>query len=205
MNKYNILSVIVFLSFVSCNSTKMVSSWTQPGKTVHMEKLQKVLVVAMLLNETSRHKAEDQMVTYLNGTGIASYSYLNANFNTNSDKAIQRKIKSDGFDGAITMRLVDLDKDSIYYPGSTNVSYPDYYRNFDGYYYRNYELYSTPGIYSQTKVYTIETTVYSMKEDKLIWSGVTKSVNPAGVNRMTNEISTIVYKKMRKEGFVSNK
>jgi hypothetical protein len=45
--------------------------------------------------------------------------------------------------------------------------------------------------------------VYSIKEDKIIWSGLTETTNPDGVESMTNEIVKTVYKKMVKEGFIS--
>lgn len=203
MKKISLWVIGSVLLLTSCSSTRIVSSWKQPNKQVNLEKLHKVLVVALLNNELNRHKAEDQMVAYLQGKGVASYNYLTDDFNKNNEKALQKKIKEGGFDGAITMRLVDLDKDSVYYPGSFNTNYPNYYRNFDGYYYRNFELFNTPGIYAMTRTYTIETTVFSIKEDKLIWVGITKSVNPKGIQKMTNEIASVLYRKMRKEGFVT--
>ena len=78
-----------------------------------------------------------------------------------------------------------------------------FYRNFSGYYYRNWPFYSTPGYYSTTKTYTVEINVYSIKEDKIIWSGITQTINPDGVKKMTEEIADVVYKKMIAEGFIS--
>ena len=47
----------------------------------------------MFNNETSNHKAEDQMVSYLEGKGIPSYNYLNNSFDKTRVEAIQNKIK----------------------------------------------------------------------------------------------------------------
>jgi hypothetical protein len=186
----------------SCSSTRITSSWREPDKTVVIEKLNKVLVVALFKDETSRHKAEDQMAGYLGGKGIVSYNYLDANFNKANEQLLRAKLKADGFDGAVTMRLVDVDKEKLYTPGNMSF-YPRYYRNFSSYYYRSWSNYSTPGYYSTTKTYSIETNVYSLKEDKIIWSGLTETTNPDGVQKMTEEVAHIVYKKMLKEGFVS--
>ncbi len=187
---------------MSCNSTRITTSWKEPDKQIRIVRLHKILVVALLNNETNRRIAEDQMVSFMKGKGIASYNYVDADFNKKNEKALQKKIKLDGFDGAITMRLLDVDKDTMYRPGSFT-SYPDYYRSFDGYYARSFEVYTTPGIYSTTKTYTIQTNVFSVKEDKIIWSGITRSINPKGVDKMTGEISKAVYKKMIKEGFLT--
>lgn len=194
--------LVVTLITSSCTSTKITSSWREPDKTVSVEKLNKVLVVALFKDETSRHKAEDQMAGYLNGKGIASYNYLKERFDPKNEDALREKIKAEGFDGAVTMRLVDVDKEKIYTPANMSF-YPRYYRNFSGYYYRSFSYFSNPGYYATTKTYTIETNVYSIKEDKIIWSALTKTTDPAGVQKMTEEVASVVYKKMLKEGFVS--
>jgi hypothetical protein len=100
------------------------------------------------------------------------------------------------------MRLIDVDKEQTYTPGNM-ILYPDYYRNFSGYYYRSWSYYSTPGYYLTTKTYTIEVNVYSIKADKIIWSGLTESTNPDGVKRMTEEVAKVVFNKMVEQGFIS--
>lgn len=186
----------------SCNSTRIISSWREPDKKVATDKLKKVLVVALFKTETARHKAEDQMAGYLKGKGIVSYNYFNDSFNKKKEEAIREKIKADGFDGAVTMRLVDVDKEKEYVQGIMPF-YPMYSRNFGGYYQRNWPVFSNPGYYSTTKTYTIETNVYSIKEDKIIWSGLTQTTNPEGIKKMTEEVAKVVYNKMLKEGFIS--
>ncbi len=186
---------------LSCTSTKIVSSWREPNKQVQIDKLHKVLVVALFKSETNRRKAEDQMVGYLKGKGIASYNYLDADFNKNKIESLRDKIKADGFDGAITMSLIDVDREKLYVPGNY-ASYPSNYRTLGGYYNRSWSIYSTPGYYVNTKTYTIETNIYSAKEDKIIWTGQTKTTDPDGVNKMTEEISKVIFKKMVAEGFI---
>ena len=192
------ISVIIL---IGCNSTKITNSWREPNKGVVLDKLEKVLVVALFKDETSRHKAEDEMVSYLAGKGVESYNYLNENFNKKNEEAIRQKIKADGFDGAVTMRLIDVEKEKIYTPGNIAL-YPTYYRNFSGYFYRNWSYYSEPGYYSTTKIYKVETNVYSIKEDKIIWSALTETTDPGGVKKLTEEITKVVYKAMVKEGFI---
>ena len=186
--------LIAVVIAASCTSTKITSSWREPDKAVVVSTLNKVLVVALFKDETSRHKAEDQMASYLNGKGIVSYNYLDNNFDPKNEDVLREKIKKDGFDGAVTMRLVDIDKEKIYTPGNTSL-YPSYYRSWS--------YYSSPGYYSTSKTYTIETNVYSIKEDKIIWSGLTATTDPDGVKKMTEEVAKVVYKKMIGEGFIS--
>jgi hypothetical protein len=194
-------SLIATLMMVSCTATRITSSWREPDKTVYLNNLEKVLVVALFKDETSRRKAEDQMVAYLNGNGLPSYKYLDADFNKKNEEGIRNKIRDDGFDGAVTMRLMDIEKEKVYTSGNISM-YPAYYRNFSGYYYRSY---ANPGYYTTTKIYTVEVNVFSIKEEKIIWTGITKTADPDTVNKLTAEIAEVVYNSMVKEGFISKK
>ena len=201
----NLLFVILVITiFTSCNSTKITNSWREPNKQLYTGEWNKILVVALLKNETNRRKVEDELLNYLNGKGIVSYKYLNNDFNKIDEDKFRNKIKADGFDGAITMRLIDVDKEKVFIPEQHNL-YPNYYQNFCCHYQQGLISYSTPGYYSMNKTFIVETVVYSIKEDKIIWSGITKSFNPDGVVNMTSDISKLIYKKMLSEGFVVKK
>lgn len=196
------LYIIILLFVSSCTTTHITSSWREPNKQVTIEKLNKVLVLAWFRDITSCHKAEDEMVAYLKGKGVVSYNYLNDDFKKYSESDIREIIKKDGFDGVITMRLLDVDKERSYTPGIIS-SYPSYYQTFSGFYYRNLPYYANSGYYFTIKTFTVETNVYSIKENKIIWTGLTETTNPEGVDKMTSEISKLIYKTMLKEGFVS--
>jgi hypothetical protein len=193
--------LVSVMMITSCYTTKITSSWKSNDNTILIEKLHKVLVVALFKDETSRHKAEDQMAGYLSGKGVQSYLYFRDNFDKNNENKVREKIRLDNFDGAVTMRLVDVDKEKIYTPGNTSF-YPSYYGNFSGYYHRSWSYYSSPDYYATSKTYTVETNVYSIKQDKIIWSGLTETTNPDGLKKMTEEIAATVYKKMIREGFI---
>lgn len=204
MKKYIPITIylLIFSALTSCITTKITSNWKEPDKKITLEKLKKVLVVAFFKTETNSRKAEDQMAGYLKGKGVVAYNYLDDNISATNEELIRDKIKADGFDGAVTMRLVDMEKTETYIPGNIS-TYPSYYHTFGGYYYRNWSFNRTPDYYSTTRTYTVETNVFSIKEDKIIWTGVTQTTDPSGVNRLTEEVAKVVYKKMMKEGFIS--
>ncbi len=189
------------MMMVACTATKITSSWREPNKMVTISQLNKVLVLALFNNETNRHKAEDQMAGYLKGKGVVSYNYFTDKFNRKNEDAIRDAIAAAGFDGAVTMRLIDVEKEKIYLP-SNQPLYPAYSRNFPAYYYRNYGYYQQENYYRTTRIYTVETNVYSIKENKIIWTAMTETTDPDGVNKLTGEIAKVVYKQMVKEGFL---
>ncbi len=197
MNKILLCS----LMFFSCTSTRVTTSWKESERKVSISKLKKVLVVALFNTESGSHHAEDEMAAYLHGKGVVSYDYFKSSFDKKNEDAIRNRIKKDGFDAAITMRLIDVEKDLPYKPDDFT-SYPAYFRNFTGYYYRNWDYYSSPGQYEDIKTFTVETNFFSIAEDKIVWTGLTKSTNTNGVKKMTQEIARAVYKRMKKEGFL---
>jgi hypothetical protein len=204
MKKINlIIAVTVALILSSCSSTKIISSWKDPNTKVHANQWKKILVVALLKNETSRRKAEDEMVKQLGQKGTTSYSYLgDENYTKTNEEELRKRMKNDGFDAAITMRLVDVDKEKIYTPAQHHL-YPVYYNSFSRYYQRSWYFYTTPGYYTVTKKFIIETVIYSIEEDKIIWSGITETYNPENVEKLTNEIATVIHDKMITEGFIN--
>ena len=188
---------------MSCTSaTRITSSWREPDRTVSISNLRKVLVVAMLKDETRRRKAEDEMKTYLQEKAVVSYNYLDQGMNEKDETQILEQIRTDNFDGAIIMRLIDVDKDVNYLPGTFS-SYPVYYRSFGGFYRRSWMYYSSPNRYYETKTYTVEVNIYSIKDDRMIWTGLTETTDPAGVDKMTRDIAKVVYEKLLEEDFIT--
>jgi hypothetical protein len=198
---YYLLFALLISIFFSCNTTKITSSWRDPDKKLYKGDWKKVLVVALLRNETNRRRTEDEMVKFLNGKGVTSYSYLDEKFNKNDETALRTKIKADGFDAAISMRLIDVEKEKIYTP-ENHYMYPIYYNDFSSYYNRNLVFFNTAGYYTVTKKFIIETVIYSIKDNKIIWSGITETYNPQGVEKLTDEIADVIHKKMLDEGFI---
>lgn len=180
-------------------SARIEKSWRDPDVNVNIAALHKVLVVALLKDETSRRTVEDKLVTYLNGKGVPSYSFLTQNIRKEDEESIRNQVRNGGFDGVVIMRLADVDKDVTYVPGN----YPPYYGFYWRYYWRAWNSFYDPGYYRTTKTYTVETNVYSLKSDKLVWSGLTSSVDPANVNKLMNASAKSVYKEMKRQGFLT--
>jgi hypothetical protein len=197
-------SALTILALAACGTSAYIEkSWRDPEVTVDLAKLNKVLVVALLKNDTYRHTVEDQLVSMLGGKGVASYNYLTKDIKEGQESELESRVKGEGFDGAIVMKLADVQKEVNYVP-ATYSTYPRYYGRFWSYYWNSWNSFYQPGYYENTKIYTVVTNVYSFKRDKLIWSGVSKSADPENVDKLMNAVAKEVFKKMREEGFVTN-
>ncbi len=196
-----ILSLLVICTICSCGpSTKIEKSWVEPGARVAPDPQNKVMVIALVKDETSRRVIEDELVKRIKTPSVASYQFLTSEMiKAASDEALNNMITKEKFTHILLMRLADIEKETSYVPGTTT----GYYGGYGMYYGYGAAMYSTPGYYTTDKNYFIETTIYSVSPNKLLWTGTTKTVNPSKVNKAVNEIADVVVAKMKQDGFLN--
>jgi len=198
--KHLILSTVVAVTLISCGpSTKIVNTWMEPNASITQGPSNKTLVIAVVKDESSRRIIEDQLVKRLKGIGIASYTMLPPDLLKDANEStVKQKLEEGRFTHLLVMRLGDIQTETTYTPGTTTA----YYGGYGRYYAHGAGFYSTPGYYSTDKNYFVETTVYTVNPDKLVWTGSTKTVNPSGMSKTVNEIADVVSDKMKKQGFL---
>ena len=99
------------------------------------------------------------------------------------------------------MRVVDQSQELSYSPGMT---YPVAYGGFYDYYDYGWGMASTPGTMRTNTIVSVETNVYDLEDDDLVWAGVTETTNPSQIAGMINEIADAVEKNLRERGLVAN-
>ena len=204
-----IFVVLTAILLYGCGtSSTIVSSWRDPKITVAQEHFKKVLVVALVKDEASRRVAENRIAAS-NPIFKTSYQYLNETTKQLTQEQKLKILQDENFDGVVTMRLVSIDKETNYVPGTYTGMY---YGGFDGLYsgmygygFGNwYGMYSPafydPGYYQETTSYMVETNIFSLKENKLIWTGTTKSDYVTDLGQTVDAIMLAVVKEMRKDG-----
>lgn len=193
-----VFAALLFAALVSCNSTKIVTSWRDPEVVVNSAQLNKFVVAALLKNQAVRRRTEDLMASYYAGKAVQSYKELGEAELKENNEFYNQKLKREGFDGMVVMRLLQVDKDRRYVPGN----YPAYYRSWGFYYGNAWSGFYMPGYYTTDKTYNVEVNIYSFKRDKLVWSAITSTVNPAGRDKLYDDVIKVVKKRMKKEGFL---
>jgi len=190
MNPCKILLYGSILLLAGCGpSTKIEKTWTDPSfTTATVQSYKKILVMGLLKDESTRRIAEDKMVAaFKNVTAVQSYSYLQPADTIRSE--VEDKLKKDGFDGVVIMRLADVDKSVSYVPGT----------GYGGWYgYR----YSSPGYYQEDKTFYVETNFYSLPETKLLWSGTTSSLNPNKLDRTLDDVINTLKGQLQKQKLI---
>lgn len=190
-----ILGLVLLVAFMaSCSSTSIVNSWKDPNSTDNPDKWDKVLVAVQSSSDVRRRVAEDELAS-MSEVLFPSYTIFPDRASVQDEAALKRKVEQGEFDAIMTMRLVDQNQQTSYVPGSYSGSYWGYHRGYWGGYYN-------PGYYRQDTYYAIETQVFSLEENKLVWSGITSTVNPSKADKAINEIARMVFKQMQRDGFI---
>jgi hypothetical protein len=187
--------LLVPILLTACgSSTKITQSWRDPAVSYEAGSVKKMLIIALMRDETTRRQTEDELTAQFRGKGVASYGYLGP---LDAELDIER-LRNDGFDAVMIMRLADVTQEQTYVPGS----YPAYYGSPYGYYGHAYPMYADPGYVRTDMNYRVESNFYSVESQKLVWSGITSTMNPTDLSTAISEIVTAIREKMEREGFL---
>ena len=53
------------------------------------------------------------------------------------------------------------------------------------------------------KIVSVETLVYSLEQDQLVWAGVSRTVDPTQIDPFIAELATVVTRQMAKDGLLA--
>jgi len=129
MKLYSILLLSIATFWMACvPATEMQQSWSNPQQKDSTKLFQKILLVALLKDSYTRKIAEDKLAEEVKPRGVVSYNYL-PNYQATTDTSLlSDRLKQDGFDGIVIMRLITTNKNTTNSPGN----YPSYYNSWPG-------------------------------------------------------------------------
>jgi hypothetical protein len=189
------------LPLTACATTSFVSSWKAPDVQSMQGEGSKVVAVVMHKNEAARRAAEDALareITRRGGQGVALYSL--APGAQPDETAVKAALEAAEIDAIVVLRPVGSQQEV--YSTPTMYSGPSYRGFYGGYY-----GYGWGGAWGPSEIRTntivhVETLVYSVKQNKLVWAGQTKTTNPQQVDAFVRELAGATAKELRKQGII---
>ena len=158
----------------------------------------KVLALMISPDPGVRQEAEAELVSQMTRVqGVAAHTIFSEDELRDADHT-RRKIIGDAFDNVVTMRLVGSEQVRSWQPGL----YPSYYYSPWGYYGHAWPLAYDPGYLRTDTVVRVETNLYSVSEEKLLWSSLSESFNPKDTRTLVDNVARGVAKEMRRRGFL---
>ena len=155
--------------------------------------------------EGVRYGAEDVLareITRQGAIGIPAYSQIPKELIRDKDKA-KEFLEKAGVNGVVAMRVVGKDQrlsssSSSMYWGSP--SYATFWGG--GYYAWGWGGVYDPGYLRTDTVVSVETLVYNLDQDKLIWAGQSQTKNPSEVGPFIHEVAVKVAGELKRQGLI---
>ncbi len=193
------LTFILFaLLTASCGSTtKVVSSWQSPGATV--PSIGKVLVLAMMADREAKDYIENTLASDLAAQGVTVVTGT-AEFgprgfgSLTTQQQVTDKLKNDGFGAIMIVCLTAKDKQLDYVPGTPYTGPTGTYGGYYGRYRYMWDTIYSPGYYTTSTTYVLDADLFTIADDKLIYSAQTRTYDPTNSKDLAASFSEEIVK-----------
>lgn len=193
------LWLIVFLLSCSSGTTRLTSSNLdddRPGTPVT-----DVLVLAIIDDLRVREIFEAYFVQRLNAVGIEAVSSakeLPVKVGTKLDKeAIIKVIDKHGNDTLAITHLVGMEETEVF-----SRDRPRYSGNYYGFYGYAWGYVYWPTIYGEKAKFSIETRLYDVKTESLIWKGESLTTNPETTGKAIGQVVDMIMQELNNNGLL---
>lgn len=195
-----LLALLALTLLAGCSSTRLESSWKSPEATPLA--FTKVLVVAPGPDGVTRRTTEDALAKHITTAQVVtSYSVLPDGDALKDHAKVSAVAKEQGAQGIVVLRLVANHTEVNYAAGA----YPAPYYGFRTYMSPRYGLAPMmyePAMVSTTKVIGVETNLYRVTDDKLVWSGLTRTSDPGAIDSVVAETVEAVRAQLKKDKLI---
>jgi hypothetical protein len=178
-----ITASLVGLMACSTASTTLTMKWKEPSVTEL--RFTKVVTVGVNPDARWREIVEDEL-SILVRNALPAYSIIPDEEVRDVEKA-KRFIKAGGFDAVVILRLVGVDEETTLTTTSVSV-WPSYYGSMWGYWGAAWPAVYDPGYLRTDRYQVVEILIYRVEDEKLLWGGRSRSLEPSSVRSMTAEI-----------------
>jgi len=107
-------------------------------------------------------------------------------------------------DAVLVSRLVGVDKERKVKAGYAYVIPYNSYYGFYGHYYVAVQYANSSSYLSKNVVVVLETNLYETKDKKLIWSGISETIDPDKASDVIKSLGAVLSDKLSSEGFLAN-
>jgi len=205
--KYFLLTTFTFFLIVTsgCSGAKtdIIGEW-QP-ENYQKGNISNVLVLGIFAKDKPllRRNFEDGIVKAFEKDGISATPSMDhmPYQETVDSTAFEKYFKDLKVDAVVVSRLVAIDQKRDYQQGYLYTIPFSYYYGFYSFYYQGIAYANSSGYLSQDVVVVLETNIYETTNKKLIWSGISETVDPSKASDVINSFGDALVSKLKKEGY----
>jgi hypothetical protein len=221
MQKRILFSCCLFLSILILNSCgpelKVTGSWINKDK-LGGKPYGSVFIIVLTPNLDTRTILENQLAAGATAHGVKAVKSLEvfgpvtANGDTMVLKALIKKVTESGCKTVMTVALVDSKSETKYHEASSSTYQPYSYGPYGNYGYGNFSNYYgyafstggyySPGYYTTDNTYYIETNLYEVSTQDILFSIQTKAVNPDDIEKSSEHFTVKLLEELKSNGLL---
>jgi len=192
------LLAAVAVTLSACASTSLQSTWKDPAAAPLNLKGKKVVALVVTDEEALRYTAEDEAareITAHGGVGVPAYTLLPQAQIRNKERA-RAIFEKEGIEAVVVVRPVAKEKE-LSGSFSSNPGYSSFWGpafwggGFGG-----------DGYLRTDTILIVETLVYSLQQNQLVWASQSQTMNPTQVGSFVRELSKTLGTEMEKQGLL---
>jgi hypothetical protein len=195
-----LVAVAALIGLAACSATRLSDVWKDPG--YGSGPFRQVAVFVLGTDEAVRRLAEDEFVRRLpmSTRGIAGYGLVPDAEQGDLDK-VRARLRAGGFDGVIVARLAGVEGTPTWAAGSIE-RVPVSYRTLGDYYVSTYQELQRPSYVRSATTVRVQTNVYAVASDALIWSAVSQTFNPDATRDVAGDVAKVVVERLQEAGIL---
>lgn len=204
--------MLVALLVAACSSTTMLGSWSNSD---YKGQIKNIYILGIAEKELNRRIFEDTFGRNLSSQGVktvSSYQSIPKNQETNED-VIKQTMTSNGCDSILMTQLTGQRKETVTNPGYATGGYSSGYGGRGGYgggygggwgnyYGRSSDFTYMPSTTTDFVIVTIESVLYDLKTEEMIWSAQLEVVVEESIEKMVQDFAEVVTKDLKAKGLI---
>jgi hypothetical protein len=211
MRKSLFVQFIVTLILVACTSPKESTDvWVNKDK-IQGKSFSKIFIVVMSADPEARSTVENDLASVATSRGhqvLKSIEVIPASVKDpklpTKDEVVA-KVKETGCDGVFVVTLLKKEESVGYTPGTSAYSIQPYQTYYTGYYTYWYPSVSTPSYYDHEKTYVMQSNLYDVASEEIMWSVQSKVFSPETIKKFSQAYTSTLIKQLEKKKLIKKK
>ena len=199
---YIITTFLICTLLNGCSSSRLLSSRTD--SSFDNASISTILVVGIAEDETKRRIYENTFVGSFQAAGkkaVASYTVSKQSIEP-TEEALRAALKKSGAATILITHLVHENEKNFYQPTNMVIGTNSYPTGLYHYYPFIYNSVYSAGNYVSTTKVVLETSLYKVSTEKLIWTARSESIDPVMTRKYYQELIDLFIQDMGKNNIL---
>jgi len=201
--------LIITLFLAACSSPKESTTgiWVNKDK-IQGKSFNKIFIVVMTADPEARSTVENDLAAVATSRGhpvvksidVITTSLKDPKLPTKDE--VVAKVKETTCDAVFVATLLKKEESVGYTPGTSAYSVAPYQTYYPGYYSYWYPSVSTPSYYDHEKTYFMQSNLYDVASEEIMWSVKSKIFSPETLKKFSKQYTSTLVKQLEKEKLI---